>query len=103
MMKASRHIFELLPLTLPFQLSMLHGILCHLPDKAFFELEEAPCLACRPRPVHTSEQAEDRPKRTVRLSAPRARSPWSLASTPGATCSSALFWSVPHPIVEGIY
>jgi hypothetical protein len=42
MTKALRHILELFQLTLPFPLSTLHGILCHLPDKALFELEEAP-------------------------------------------------------------
>ena len=44
MMKASRHILELFPLTLPFPLSTLHCLLCHLSDKAFFELAEAPLL-----------------------------------------------------------
>src|SRR3989442_7038509 len=42
MMKALRHILELFQLTLPFPLSTPYGILCHLPEKAFFELEEAP-------------------------------------------------------------
>src|SRR5207237_547437 len=41
-MTALRHVLELLKLTLPFPLSMPHGLVCHLPDEAFFELEEAP-------------------------------------------------------------
>src|SRR5947208_16952527 len=44
MVKTSRHLFELFPLTLPFQLSTPHCVLRHLPNKAFFELEEAPSL-----------------------------------------------------------
>src|SRR6266446_6026464 len=40
-MKALRHMLELFQLLLPFPLSTLYGILCHLPDKALFELEEA--------------------------------------------------------------
>jgi hypothetical protein len=46
-MQALRYIPELFQLTLPFQLSTPYGLLCHLPDKALFELEEAPGLrAC---------------------------------------------------------
>ena len=41
-MTALRHFLELFHLTLPFQLSTPHGVLCHLSDKALFELEEAP-------------------------------------------------------------
>src|SRR6266571_5850391 len=44
MIKALRHILALFPLTLPFQLSTPHGILCHLSDTALCELEEAPCV-----------------------------------------------------------
>ncbi len=36
-MKALRHIFEWFQLLLPCPLSTLHGLLCHLPDKAFLE------------------------------------------------------------------
>lgn len=55
MMKASRHMLEVLPITLPFQLSTLHGILCHLPDKALFKFQEAPFFAER---CVTSRQAD---------------------------------------------
>src|SRR2546422_11367136 len=45
MLKVLRYVFELFELTLPFSLSTGHGFLSDLPDKAFFELEEAPFLA----------------------------------------------------------
>src|SRR5262245_349577 len=50
-----------------------------------------------PRLVHTSGQAGDWPGRTGGPSVPRACSPGALASAPGTTRASALFWSVPPP------
>src|SRR3954468_10466627 len=57
MMKALRHILELFQLMLPFPLSTLHGILCYLPDKVLFELEEAPVLHhCFVSTIQTDQQ-----------------------------------------------
>ena len=56
-MKTLRHILELFQLTLPFQLSTPHCILCHLPDKALFESEEAPVFgACLVTAIQPDEQ-----------------------------------------------
>src|SRR5712691_6382422 len=56
-MKALRHILELFQLTLPFQLSTPHSLLCHLPNEAFFELEETPGLRhCLFPPIQTDQE-----------------------------------------------
>jgi len=44
-MRALRHTLELLELTLPFPLSTRHRLLGDLPDKALFQLKEAPGFA----------------------------------------------------------
>ena len=67
-MKVLRHILELFPLTLPFQLSTPHSLLGHLPNEAFLELEETPCLASMPLPAHTDGPGGDRPRQTKRPS-----------------------------------
>ena len=46
-MRALRHTIELLELTLPFPLSTRHRLLGALPDKALFQLKEAPGFAER--------------------------------------------------------
>jgi len=56
-MTALRHVLELLKLTLPFPLSMPHGLVCHFPDEAFFELEEAPSLGgCLFPPIQADQE-----------------------------------------------
>src|SRR5437899_2606263 len=56
-MTALRHVLALLKLTLPFPLSMPHGLVCHFPDEAFFELEEAPSLGgCLFPPIQADQE-----------------------------------------------
>lgn len=56
-MQALRRIPALFPLTLPFQLSTPYGLLCHLPDKALFELAEVACLrACLVLSIQADKQ-----------------------------------------------
>src|SRR5205809_3630317 len=56
-MRALRHMLELSELALPFALSPPYSLLGDLPHKAFFELEEAPCLrGCLFPPIQSDQE-----------------------------------------------
>ena len=73
-MRALRPILALSELTLPFPLSTPHGILGHLPEKALFALQEAPCMGvCLVTTIQADQQERGQNGQDSRASHARAR------------------------------